>query len=524
MTRVVSAGALALALLVSGAARAAAPVRVLVAIGNNLGDPSDAPLSWAEADAQRVASLFVDFGDVEPRRAKVLLGQRADVVREALAEASGRVDELASEGHDVVLLVYVSAHAEAGVLHLGGTHLPLDDVRRFLAESKARLKVGIVDACDSGVLARKKGGAPGPEFEVGLTAGDVRGLALITSSGPAEASQEWASLKGSLFTHHLLTGLRGDADADDDGQVTLGEVYGYAFRRTVQGAARGGQHPAFDLDLSGTGELALAAPKRGRSAVVLPANASGAYVISSQPRPDVVAEVQKEPGKALRLAVPPGRYLVQKRLGLKVGLATVELPFGGERTVDEAALEVRGFGEVAMKGGYLEVRPWAAALVGAVQTPQLDGSGAEWRAGLGLRRGFDAWWAGVSALGSYRQFRGQQLTVAESSGALRVDGGYRFLQWAVVPLVGLVAEGRVVHQVATRDDEALLQQLYGTGPLPPVTAFGVSVGPLAGAEIALGERFFAQARAVALLRYLPADGQPPLTFGVEGTLLLGVRF
>lgn len=524
MTRAVQAGALALALVLCGAARAEGPVRVLVAIGNNLGDPSDAPLTWAEADAQRVASLFVDFGDVAPQRAKVLLGQKADAVREALAEAKGRVDELANDGHDVVLLVYVSAHAQSGVLHLGGTHLPLDDVRRFLSDSKARLKVGVVDACDSGVLARKKGGAPGPEFEVGLTAGDVRGLALITSSGPAEASQEWASLKGSLFTHHLLTGLRGDADTDDDGQVTLGEVYAYAFRRTVQGAARGGQHPAFDLDVSGTGELALSAPKRGRSAVVLPASASGEYVISSQPRPDVVAEVMKEPGKPLRLAVPPGRYLVQKRLGLQVGLTTVELPFGGERAIDEAALEVRGFGEVAMKGGFVEVRPWAVSLVGAIQSPQLDATGPEWRAGVGLRRGFDAWWAGATLVGSYRSFRGQQLTVSESSGGLRLDGGYRFLQFPVVPLVGLAAEARVVHQQATRDAEQLLRALYGTGPLPAVTAFGLSVGPLVGAELALGERGFVQARALALLRWLPADNQPSITFGVEGNLALGVRF
>lgn len=520
MSRAVALGVL----LAAAGASAAEPVRVLVAIGNDLGDPSDAPLSWAEADAQRVASLFTDFGDVAPQRAKVLLGQRADAVREAFAEARGRVDELVAEGHDVVLLVYVSAHARAGVLHLGGTHLPLDDVRRFLETSKARLKLGVVDACDSGVLARRKGGAPGPDFEVGLTAGDVRGLALITSSGPAEASQEWASLKGSLFTHHLLTGLRGDADADADGQVTLAEVYAYAFRRTVQGAARSGQHPAFDLDVSGTGELVLAAPGRGRSAVVLPAAAEGHFVVSSQPRPDVVAEVHKQAGRPLRLAVPPGRYLVQKRLGLRVGLATLELPFGGERTVDEAALEVRGFGEVAQKGGYLEVRPWALLVVGALQDEQLDGTGAEWRAGLGVRRGLGAWWVGGALVTSHRRFRGQQLTVAETSGALRAEGGYRFLEWPVVPLVGLTVEGRVLHQQATRDDEQLLQQLYGTGPLPAATTFGFSVGPLVGAEVALGQRFFAQGRVAPLLRWLPADGQPAIGFGIEGALAVGVRF
>ena len=258
--------------------------------------------------------------------------------------------------------------------------------------------------------------------------------------------------------------------------------------------------------------------------MVLPASAQGHFVIASQPRPDVVAEVQKEAGRPLRLAVPPGRYLVQKRLGLKVALATLELPFGGERTVDEAAMEVRGFGEVALKGGYLEVRPWAAFLVGAIQNQQLDDTGLEWRAGLGVRRGLDAWWVGGALVGSYRSFRGQQLTVSEASGALRAEGGYRFLQWPVVPLVGALVEGRLVNQVSTRDDEELLQDVYGTGPLPPVTTFGLSAGLLAGAEVSLGERVFLQGRALTLVRWLPAEGQPPVTFGLEGSLVLGVRF
>lgn len=502
----------------------AAPARVLVAIGNNVGDPGDTPLRWAEADAQRVASLFVDFGEVLPERAKVLTGQSADRVREALAEARGRVDELSAGGKDVVLIVYVSSHARAGALHLGGSHLPLAEIRRFLGESRARLKIGIVDACDSGVLARQKGGAPGPDFAVGLTAGDVRGMALITSSGPAEASQEWASLKGSLFTHHLLTGLRGDADADDDGQVTLGEVYGYARRRTVQGAAAGGQHPTFDLDVTGTGELVLSAPRKGRSAVVLPPRAQGHYIVSSQHRPDVVAEVHKVAGRPLRLAVPPGRYLVQKRLGLKVGLQSVELPFGGEAQIDEAGFELRGFGEVAMKGDDLEVRPWAAFVVGALQNQQLDGTGLEWRAGLGVRRGLSAFFVGASLVGAGRSFRGRQLAVSELSGALRLEGGYRFLELPVVPLLGVLGEARLVRQATTRDAEAIIEEVYRTGPLPARVTLGLSVGPLVGLEVPLGARLFAQVRAVGLIRFLPSDLQPAITWGLEGALLVGGRF
>lgn len=515
---------LTLLLALAGPALAAEPARVLVAIGHNLGEPTETPLAWAEADAQRVASLFVELGDVAPERALVVLGQGADRVREALAEARGRVEELVAEGREVVLVVYVSSHARAGQLHLGGTKLPLETVRAFLEASPARLKLGVIDACDSGLLARKKGGRPGPDFEVGLTSAGVRGLALLTSSCPAEASQEHSVLKGGLFTHHLLTGLRGDADQDQDGTVTLAEVYGYAFRRTVEGAARGGQHPSFDLDLSGAGEFTLSSLRRGRSTILFPAEAEGHYLVSSQPRPDVVAEVEKLRGQPLRLAVPPGRYLVQKRLGLRVGLASLELAFGGQRTVDERTLEVRGFGEVAMKGGYLDVRPWALLAFGHLGTEPLVASGPDWRAGLGLRRGVDAWWAGVALLGSHRQFRGEQLTVAETSGTLRFEGGYRWLEWPVVPLVGLVADARLLTQAITRDAEATVQRVYGVGPIPPVTTLGLAAGPLLGAEVSFGERFFAQARVVGLLRWLPALDQPPVSFGVEGGFGVGVRF
>jgi hypothetical protein len=513
-----------LLLALASTARAAEPTRVLVAIGHNLGDPTDTPLAWAEADAQRVASLFVELGDVAPERALVVLGQGADVVREKLAEARGRVEELTAEGKEVVLIIYVSSHARAGQLHLGGTHLPLETLRTVLQSAPARLKLGIVDACDSGVLARKKGGAPGPDFEVSLTSGGVRGMALLSSSGPAEASQEFSVLKGGLFTHHLLTGLRGDADADRDGSVTLSEVYGYAFRRTVEGAVRGGQHPTFDLDLSGAGDFALAAPKRGRSVIVFPEDAEGNFTLSSQPRPDVVAELEKVKGKTLTLAVPPGRYLVQKRMGLKVGVSSLELPFGGQRVVEERALEVRGFGEVVLKGGYLDSRPWALMVIGSIGNEPLLLSGLDWRAGVGGRRGIDAWWLGASLFGSHRQYRGQQLAIAETSGTLRLEAGYRWLQWPVVPLLGGVIDARLISQKITRDAEELLQQVYGGGPMSAIATLGLSAGLTAGLEVSLSERFFLQGRAVVLIRWLPALAQSSVTPGVEGDLAMGVRF
>ena len=50
-------------------------------------------------------------------------------------------------------------------------------------------------------------------------------------------------LGGSLFTHHLLSAMRGASDSDGDGQVTLFEAYSYAYERTLGGVGPGALKP-----------------------------------------------------------------------------------------------------------------------------------------------------------------------------------------------------------------------------------------------------------------------------------------
>ncbi len=479
-------------------------VRLLVSIGANVGDPDDAVLRFADDDAARVRQLFVELGDVRADRASVLVDASAQGVRQKLAEVAGRIAELRGGGHDPVLVVYVSSHAKAGVLHLSGTHLPLAELRDTARRAGARLTVVVVDACESGTLAQKKGGRAAPAYDVSLEKLPLHGQVVISSSGPAEVSEEWDSLQGSLFTHHLLTGLRGDADADSDGKVSLSEAYAYSYRRTVAGAAGAGQHPAYVLELAGTGELVLTEPAGARSALVFPAAASGRYVVSSRPRPDVVAEVEKQPGRPLRLAVPPGRYLVRKRAGASTGLLEVELPFGGERPVREEDLVWRRFTEVALKGGYLELRNSALLALARLETTPVPGSGARFSAGLGYRHTWGAWWALGTLTGTGASYRGVALDISESALGVGASGGYRWLQWALVPHVGLSVELTGLRQTLRRDREEEIQETFGVPPLPPRHSLGVAVGPVAGVEVPLPAQAFALVQGQVLLRYLPS--------------------
>ena len=54
-----------------------------------------------------------------------------------------------------------------------------------------------------------------------------KGTIIITASGANEVSMESEDYKHGIFTYFLLEGLRGKADFDSDGLVTIDELYPY---------------------------------------------------------------------------------------------------------------------------------------------------------------------------------------------------------------------------------------------------------------------------------------------------------
>src|SRR5262249_32776005 len=186
------------------------------------------------------------------------------------------------------------------------------ELRRWLSSTGAEVRVAIVDTCKSGALLAAKGGKPGPAFQIRLN-DDLasNGEALLTSSAADELALESREIRGSFFTHHLVSGLRGAADSSGDGNVTLAEAYQYAFAHTVSataGALIGPQHPAYDYRLSGQGELVLSTLSKPSASLTLPAEFDRVLVVQLV-RDQVLAELP--PGAAVRVAVPPGAYAVR---------------------------------------------------------------------------------------------------------------------------------------------------------------------------------------------------------------------
>jgi ankyrin repeat protein len=113
----------------------------------------------------------------------------------------------------------------------------------FLEGLDAQRVLLIADACYSGGFSRdgtKSIKSPLANFLESVTA--ARGTAVMTSSTDGQQSWEPPGFSNSVFTYHLLEGLKGRADKDHNGVVNLQEAYDYAYRQTSS-STRGMQKP-----------------------------------------------------------------------------------------------------------------------------------------------------------------------------------------------------------------------------------------------------------------------------------------
>ena len=322
-------------------------------IGNDLGQPPDAALSYAETDATRMAEVLQEVGGVRPENLIALRGQDAATVRRTLIAVN---DRIRASGGQTVLIVYYSGHADAAALHLGQSGLELAELEQLVRGSAARFRLLILDACRSGALTRVKGGAPVPPFEIRIDeriAGE--GAVFLTSSSASEDSQESDEIKGSFFSHALISALLGAADENGDGKVTLDEAYRYAYEATLRASSRtlfGLQHPTFQYELRGQGDLVLAtlnlnAPSRAQ--VELPPGRAW-LLFQNSPEGAVVAEVGAH-DRSRRLSLRAGRYFLRGR-GPEVLLeGSVEAKAGGVVAIDEGLLQRTAYARLVRKGG-----------------------------------------------------------------------------------------------------------------------------------------------------------------------------
>ncbi|HVY38977.1 MAG TPA: caspase family protein [Polyangia bacterium] len=296
------------------------------------------PLQYVDADADRVSSVLEDLGNVD--RGHVLRVRNATPasLRAALAGAESGL----RGDPDGVLVLYFSGHADEQGLLLGGERFDYRELRQLLTKSTVRTRVVLLDACRSGGALTSKGGRQAAAFDVSaLRPETVSGAAIIAASTAVEAAQESSRLEGSFFTHHLVSGLRGAADQNADGRVTLAESYAYAYAQTLSSTSTtllGPQHPSYQYDLAGAGELVLTELGRAQAALSLPVGAPGDLLMVFDARDNLVAEVPGGAARPVTLALRAGSYRVARRRGDRAAVGTVSLSAGTRVSLDDRAL------------------------------------------------------------------------------------------------------------------------------------------------------------------------------------------
>ncbi|MBW2735307.1 MAG: caspase family protein, partial [Deltaproteobacteria bacterium] len=293
----------------------AATHRFALVVGQNSGHDPTRVLRFAEHDARKVSRTLVQLGGFPKKQVVLLTNTSADALIRALKKLEGRIARVAQRAQDRALVVfYYSGHADADRLELGKSTLAFSKISSFLKQSKATVRLAWIDSCFSGRLVTAKGARPKAGFSIRVTDQlESRGYAVITSSAADEASQESAEVRGSLFTHYLVSGLRGAADASRDGRVTLSETYRYVYGRTVARTSAhvgGGQHPTYDFQLQGRGEVVLTQLKKRSSHLVVQSPDVGRVVVIDQRKEQMLAEADVLAGHPAHLALPPGDYIV----------------------------------------------------------------------------------------------------------------------------------------------------------------------------------------------------------------------
>ncbi|MEZ4241374.1 MAG: caspase family protein [Myxococcota bacterium] len=490
--------------------------RYAVVVGVNDGVPGDAPLTFAELDAERVGDVLESLGGVRSEDVVTLRSVDADRLRSALADLG---DRIARHGGDAesLLFFYYSGHADADALHLQGSRLGLGELTALLGALPVDVRIVVVDACQSGELTRLKGAGPAEPFTIHAEDRlDSEGMAIITSSSAGEDAQESDRLRGGMFTHHFLAGLMGAADASGDGRVTLTEAYRYGRTETIRATsqARFVQHPAYAFELRGQADLVLTCVEEpGRNAALSLGEPGSWLVFAGRDGGELLTEVTVD--RATQLLIPPGDYLVRLRTGRGVWERIVTLDRGGTVSLRAAQMSPVSYGATVRKG--LEERDAWGILVGAGLTgapvPSL-GVGPAVR--LAAQVDLEPLTIAFGALASAHAGANDQLTMhtvavgAEAAGIRKVD-------------VGAVAFG-----LGLRGGVDLRGEWFDTpGSAPPRQGLSGRAAPVASIEFPLGgPRTVAAIEADAgihLLRRYDAEADAAgLATAVVPTLLLEV--
>ena len=145
------------------------------------------------------------------------------------------------DGFEKYLLPY-----DADLNDLYTTSISMDEVRKIFNRISAERLIFIADTCYSGasggrtMVTSKTRANLSDKFYERISKG--KGRVIISSCSANEISKEDDNLKHGIFSYHMLEGLKGGADQDGDGIITVSELFSYISRKVPEASAQD-QHP-----------------------------------------------------------------------------------------------------------------------------------------------------------------------------------------------------------------------------------------------------------------------------------------
>lgn len=225
------------------------PERCALIIANSeFNDPKLSRLATPGADAESLAKVLGDpkIGDFD---VSTLVNEPMQNVRREIARF------YSNKKKDDLLLLYYSGHGikdDSGNLFLAVKDTEIDLVSATAIEATfvcaqldqygSQRKIVILDCCHSGAFTRGAKAALGSKVGAQeVLAGNGYGRVILTASNAVEYAWERDELLGatekSVFTHFIVEGLRtGAADVDQDGEISLDELYEYVYEQVVKNA------------------------------------------------------------------------------------------------------------------------------------------------------------------------------------------------------------------------------------------------------------------------------------------------
>ena len=215
--------------------------KIGLVIGTNNYKDTGMKLNFAEDDAKAMKEILLDrdlcgFDDV------------IELIDRPHSEVLLKIENLLKKADQSdTVLVYFSGHGKldniTGELHflfkdtepesLLATSISFDFINRCIKHSNSKTIIMIIDSCYSGAAGLKGG----DELHLinTLEAASGEGRIILSASDKFQPAKENPDLQHGVFTNFLLDGLKtGVADTDEDGFVSIGELYNYASSRTKQ--------------------------------------------------------------------------------------------------------------------------------------------------------------------------------------------------------------------------------------------------------------------------------------------------